>query len=40
MTVPDRFTDDMTGLAVTCDQGRAAAGRACLERCGAVEVRG
>ena len=38
---PDpRFTNDMTGLAVTCDQGRAADVRACLEHCGAVEVRG
>ena len=39
--MPDRrFTNDMTGLAVTCAQGQAAAVRACLERCGAVEIRG
>ena len=39
--MPDRrFTDDMTGRAVTCARDRAAAVRACLERRDAVEIRG
>ena len=39
--MPDRrITDDMTGLAVTCDRDQAAAVRACLERHDAVEIRG
>ena len=38
---PDpRFTNDMTGIAVTCAGERAAAVRACLERHEAVEIRG
>ena len=37
---PDlRFTDDKTGIRVTCAPERAAAVRACLERTGASEVR-
>lgn len=40
MTMPDgRITDDMTGLAITCAQAAAAAGRDRLERRGAVENR-
>ena len=38
---PDpRFTNDMTGIAVTCARDHAAAVRACLERHEAVEIRG
>ncbi len=38
---PDtRFTNDMTGISVTCDPEQAAAVRACLERTGASEIRG
>ena len=38
---PDpRFTNDRTGIAVTCARGRAAAVRTCLERHDAVEIRG
>ena len=38
---PDpRFTNDMTGIAVTCAGDHAAAVRACLERHEAVEIRG
>jgi hypothetical protein len=38
---PDaRFTNDMTGLSVTCAPEQAAAVRACLERAGADEIRG
>jgi hypothetical protein len=38
---PDtRFTNDMTGISVTCDPEHAAAVRACFERSGASEIRG
>ena len=38
---PDpRFTNDRTGIAVTCPRDHAAAVRACLERHDAVEIRG
>ena len=38
---PDpRFTNDMTGIAVTCARDHAAAVRSCLERHEAVEIRG
>ena len=38
---PDpRFTNDMTGIAVTCTGDHAAAVRACLDRHDAVEIRG
>lgn len=37
---PDRrFTNDMTGLTVTCGLEQAAAVRACLEHAGASEIR-
>ena len=35
-----RFTNDMTGVSVTCAPEQAAAVRACLERTGAGEIRG
>ena len=34
------FTNDMTGISVTCGSEQAAAVRACLEQHGATEVRG
>ena len=38
---PDtRFTNNMTGISVTCAPEQAAAVRACLERTGASEIRG
>ena len=37
---PDRrFTNDMTGISVTCAPEQAAAVRACLARTGASEIR-